>query len=212
LEEHLTTAGEHVPYARIAVRAGGARILYLENPASQGREASPFIDSDTVVAQLVGEGHRVTVASTSPVAGGRYGKSCSRDIEYVDATIAAHYVFRELLSLYDVVWINGQQSMRSFLLHIREMDDRIPPILYQPGAVTSGREVTESRLGDSVIGISGDAILLCDAAEVVFVKSEVDKQFLLDKGITMTRVLSAASLTDVVTEVMKNARQASRSK
>ena len=28
LEQHLVLAGEHVPYARIAQRAGGARILY----------------------------------------------------------------------------------------------------------------------------------------------------------------------------------------
>jgi len=210
LEQHLPPAGEHVPYARIAVQAGGARILYLKDPACQSVYDSTSIRPDAVVAQLVNEGHHITVASTSPAVDESHDRSSSTDIEYVDATTAAHYLFRELLSQYDAVWINGQQSMRSLLLHIRDMGGRIPAIIYEAGVLPVEREALEAQVADGVTGSIGDAIRSCDAADIVFAKSEVDRQFLTDKGIRNICVLSPDSITAVAARVARNT-QAARS-
>jgi hypothetical protein len=105
---------------------------------------------------------------------------------------SAHYVFRELLSQYDAVWIIGQQSMRNFLLHIRDMEGRIPTIIYSPGVVGREQESVGNRaedVTDELADRPDQDLVFCSAADVVFVTSDTDQQCLLRKGINNVRVL-----------------------
>jgi GT2 family glycosyltransferase len=212
LQHHLARAGEHIPYARIAQRAGGARILYLSGPGFQSTDDLRFKGSDSVVALLAKEGHHLTVASTSQTGGELSGANSSRDIEYADVTTAAHYVFRELLSQYDAVWIDGQQSMCSFLLHICNMDKTVPTIIYEAGILSPRLAAIDSpitiRTDGLTVGIS-EALALCSAADLIFVTSEADRQFLLERGISNVHVLSATSITEVAAGIGTKVGQSS---
>lgn len=204
LQHHLSRAGEHIPYARFAQLAGGARILYLGESVPQNTDDAKFKVSNSVVAQLVDEGHYVTVASTSQAMGAFKDGNSSRDIEYVDYTTAAHYVFRELLSQYDAVWINGQRSIRNFLLHIHNMDGTIPPIIYEAGRLITNEEAVASRAAaatDDLAGSLDEDLVFCSAADAVLVATEADRQFLLDKGMKSVHVVSAKNIAEVAAEI-----------
>ncbi len=204
LEKHLPLAGEHVPYARIAQQAGSARILYLDAPASKGAQTSESTRCDSVVAKLTEHGNHVTMAWTCRPAAAIPSAGAPKDIEYVDVATAAHYVFRELLSQYDAVWIKGPQSMRTFLLHIRNMDGRIPPIIYDVGPITAQGEAMETRepvtAAESASRLNQN-LAFGDAADIVVVAAEEDRQFLLAKGVKNVRVLSAKNIAEVMAEI-----------
>ena len=198
LQHHLPRAGEHIPYARFAHWSGKARILYLVE--FEEKNTSDSKAPDSVIAQLVREGHHVTVASTSQTIAEFKNANPSTDIEYADYTESAHYVFRELLSQYDAVWIGGQQSMRNFLLHIREMEETIPTIIYNAGVVAREPEAIDNRAADVTDELADRLnrdLVFCSAADVVFVASEEDRQFLLRKGTSDIRVLSVEAITAV---------------
>ena len=189
LQHHLARAGEHIPYARFAQWSGRARILYLVELDAKGANDSGSADS--VIAQLIGQRHHVTVAATGQTIREFRNANPSNDIEYADWTDSAHYVFRELLSQYDAVWIGGQQSMRNFLLHIRDMEETIPTIIYNAGDIARGQEAIESRAADVTYDPADHHdrdLIVCSAADTVLVASEADRQFLLGKGIRDVRV------------------------
>jgi GT2 family glycosyltransferase len=201
LQRHLARAGEHIPYARIAQWERGARILYLiELDAKSTNHAR---GSDSVVEQLVSDGHYVTLASTSQAITELRSANPASDVEYADFTTAAHYVFRELLSQYDAVWISGQQSMRNFLLHIRDMQDPIPPIIYSLGIISPQPQTLDSAIGVStdIAGRGSEDLLLCGAADLVFVASEADRQVLCEKGMRNVYVLSIEKVAEVAAEL-----------
>ncbi len=212
LQHHLARAGEHIPYARIAQRAGGARILYLSGAGLQSTYDLEFKGSSSVVAQLARQGYHLTVASTSQTGGEVGGAKSSRDIEYADVTTATHYVFREVLSQYDAVWIDGRQSMRSFLLHICNMDETIPTIIYEAGTLSARSKAIDSPMTIPTDGLTGglhEALVLCSAADLIFVVSEADRQVLLERGISNVYVLSATSLTEIAARIGTRVGQSS---
>lgn len=202
LEHHLVLAGEHVPYARIAQRAGGARILYLDDPASRAMDLQSK-NYDPVVARLAELGHHITVAWTSHLTEVIPNSGLPSDIECVDATQEAHYVFRELLSQYDAVWIKGLSSMRAFLLHMRNMNERIPRVIYEVGPRAEGEagETATAERGGEVPGELDQHLVFGDAADTMLVASEQDREYLLAKGLKNVRILSANNLAEVVAEI-----------
>jgi GT2 family glycosyltransferase len=204
LNQHLPRAGEHIPYARFAQWSGRARILYLVEFDTKSMNDSKV--SDSVIEQLVREGHHVTVASTSQTIREFKNANPSNDIEHADYTGSAHYVFRELLSQYDAVWISGRQGMRNFLLHIRDMVETIPTIIYNASDVAKEPEAIAKRAADVTderAGRRDQDLLFCSAADVVLVASEADKQFLSEKGMSDVRVLSVEAITELAVELTK---------
>jgi GT2 family glycosyltransferase len=204
LKRHLARAGEHIPYARLAQRSGRARLLYLVE--FDAKSTSDSKAASSVVAQLVREGHHVTVASTSQTIREFRNANPSRDIEYADYTESAHYVFRELLSQYDAVWISGRHSMRNFLLRIRDMQETVPTIIYNAGVVAREPKAIDNQAADVTDELADPPardLVFCGAADVVFAGSEADKQFLCAKGMSDVRVLSVEAITELAAELMK---------
>ena len=138
LQHQLPLAGAAIPYARIAAQATGARILYMCNQVPHRELGSDFAAANHFITRLVSEGHHVTcISMTEPLGADEY-TDLPREVEFADARSDAHYVYRELLSQYDAIWITGKSSMREFLGHMRDIAERVPTIVYEVG-VNSGR-------------------------------------------------------------------------
>ncbi len=93
--------------------------------------------------------------------------------------------------------------MRAFLLHIRNMDERIPRIIYEVGPRAEGEagETAAAERGGEVPGELDQHLVFGDAADIMLVASEQDREYLLAKGLKNVRMLSANNLADVVAEI-----------
>ena len=172
LQTQLPLAGSAIPYARIAVQAGGTRILYMCERVPHRELGPQFAASNDFVARLASEGHHVTcVSMTEPLQAHDY-TDIPREVELADARSDAHYIFRELLSQYDAVWIAGSRSMRQFLGHMWDMAERVPPIVYEPSEISAEAD-------DAAKGRFDEELTLCYGADIVLVSSEEERQTLL---------------------------------
>jgi hypothetical protein len=122
-----------------------------------------------------------------------------RDVELADAK-DAHYVFRELLSQYDVVWVAGCEAMREFLWHLWDMDERVPPIVYDPEEIPSAMSAGSNHSG--AVEHSEDEVALCHAADVVIVRTEQERQRLLAHRVTRVELSSPATEDRILAETV----------
>jgi O-antigen biosynthesis protein len=184
-------AGEKVPCARISAQAGGRRILYMV-PAIPHAD-SGMMQSRDFIARLSAEGHHLTCVSMAQSLQADDSDDLPRGIELADAKADTHYVFRELLSQYDLVWVTGHQGMREFLWHLWNMEERVPPIVYQP------EEIVEEAPADAEENPGfEEEVSFCQAADIVVVRSEKDRQRLQRHRISRTEVLSADSVDKIL--------------
>jgi GT2 family glycosyltransferase len=169
LQHQLPLAGAAIPYARIAAQDSGLRILYLCKRVPH-RELGPrFAEANRFIANLASEGHHVTcVSMMKPLQADDYS-DLPREIELADARSDAHYVYRELLSQYHIVWIAGSASMREFLGHMWDMADTVPTIIYEPSEIPGEAD-------DAPKGRFDEELTLCYGADVALVESEEEWQ------------------------------------
>ncbi len=162
LQHQLPLSGAAIPYARIAAQDAGVRMLYLCERVPHCELGASFAAAHRFIASLASEGHHVTCVSTmQPLQAEEYG-DLPREIELADAQSDAHYVYRQLLSQYDAVWIAGSASMREFLGHLWDMAERVPTIVYEMGDIPREEDDEE--------------ITLCYGADIVLVGSEEERQ------------------------------------
>ena len=129
LTHHLIREGASIPYARFAVAADGLRILWMDSFAAIVNGSPESSHLQNTLQQLTAAGHHVTFVGMDASLPGEALKA--NNIEVVNAIHASHYVFRELLSQYDLVWVRGNRNMQAFLDHLWNMYDRVPPIVYE---------------------------------------------------------------------------------
>ncbi|HUI82808.1 MAG TPA: glycosyltransferase [Candidatus Binatia bacterium] len=186
LARQLPRAGERVPYARISAQAEAARIVYFAGHLPHRDDASGFALDTNFLTGLVRQGHYVTCVLPSHPLPESDNTQFSREVEWADAKAAPHYVYRELLSAYDGVWIEGRENMREFLRHMWNMKRRIPPIVYQPRVVLS--HPPEDADDEQATREFEEDRALCQAADIVIVESEADRQLLRCNALQEVRV------------------------
>jgi GT2 family glycosyltransferase len=172
LQHQLPLAGAVIPYARIAAQAAGARILYLCERVPHRELGSESAAANEFLTRLASEGHHVTCVSMTEPPGRNEYTDLPREIEFADARSDAHYVYRQLLSQYDAVWIAGSSSMRGFLGHMWDMAERVPAIVYEIGEIPRGA-------GDAAGDCFDEELTFCYGADIVIVPSEEERQRLL---------------------------------
>ena len=199
LQKQLPLSGARIPYARFAMQAAGARILYMckdlphRNFGSDGAQANEFI------ARLVSTGQRVTCVSTTSSPESTQYTDIPRDVELADAK-DAHYVFRELVSQYDLVWVAGSESMREFLWHLWDMEERVPPIIYEPENISAAAAPDWSD-ADAAERFE-DEVALCQAADVVIVRTEQERQILLAHRASRVELFSHDTADRILAEIV----------
>ena len=199
LQNQLPLAGAAIPCARIAVPAGGARIIYMGARVPHRELGADFSAANDFVTRLASEGHHVTcVSMTEPLRTEEY-TDLPREIELADATSDPHYVFRDLLSQYDAVWIAGSSSMREFLGHMWDMEERVPPVIYEPGEVPADGDEAAKDLFD-------EELTLCQGADIVLVRSEEARQRLLPYLTARIELRSEHAIGEILSEISDRSR------
>ena len=140
---------------------------------------------------LAAKGHHVTLVLMDDVDRGMEGVSLALDVELADANTESHYVFRELAPACDVLWIRGAGAMRGFLRRMWNVYDCIPPIVYEVEAI--GEQSSEADLEDGTA--------LCEAADVVVVRSDREAQLLRERGIRDVRVSPPDDIEQLLVDV-----------
>ncbi len=196
LQKQLPLSGSSIPFARFSMQADGARILYLSKDLPH-RELKPDgTRAYDFVTRLVSRGQHVTCVPTAQT--GEYA-DIPRDVELADVK-DAHYVFRELVSQYDVVWIVGTTSMREFLGHLWDMDERVPPIVYEPGEVQAAGMADPSD-ADAIERFQ-EEVALCQAADIVIIRTEEERQTLLAHRVNRVELSSEATADRILSEIV----------
>lgn len=190
--KQLPRDGASVAYARVTLQAGGVRILCMDDRVPHRELGPEYAAVNDVVTRLTTAGHHVTLASMEQPLQENEHSDIAWDIELADVMTAGHYVFRELLPACDVVWIRGRQNMQNFLRRMWNMYEKIPPIVYEAGSV-SAEEESASALAEDVA--------LCEAADVILVPSEGERELLSDKNVGDVHVVAVDDIGKVLVEV-----------
>ena len=194
----LRLAGDRIPYARIAVGAGGARVIYMTRRIPHLPVGQESAKENDFLRWLVGHKHHVSCVSICEALAQDEYTDIPREVELADAKSATHYVFRELLSQYDAVWVADRESMRELLWRLRNMDERVAPIIYQPATVQAeAREVD----ADDWDGSFEENVTFCQAADIVLVSSEQERQLLLDNRVSRVEIMSEQTTARILDEV-----------
>lgn len=192
LAHHLTREGASIPYARFAVAADGLRILWMDSFAASANGPSESSHLQNTLQQLTAAGHHVTFVGMDASLPGEALQA--NHIEVVNAIHASHYVFRELLSQYDIVWVRGHRHMQAFLDHLWNMYDHVPPIVYEA-------DQAEAK------GPEGGSVIYA-AADVVLVSTEGERDLLIREGVRDVRVSSGQTPEELLRQIARKPERA----
>ena len=204
LDRQLPRGGEKIARARFAAAAGGALIVYMNSCLPHSGPSSDSMRSNELVLGFTAEGHHVTCVSMAQALRRYEYTDIPKEVELADAHAATHYIFRELLSQYDLVWVVGPDSMRGLLSRLWNMDGRIPLVVYETEPITAEQDLQETEAGTGELKQNPrnsfeEEVALCQAADIVIAKSDRDRQLLLKHRVPWVEVFS----TQVVNQILR---------
>jgi hypothetical protein len=84
--------------------------------------------------------------------------------------------------------------MREFLWHLWNMDERVPPIVYQPGQIAQAEEAVDTAAAQSLEEVTA----FCQAADIVMVTSSAERELLMPHHISRIEVFSDAAVQTIL--------------
>jgi O-antigen biosynthesis protein len=192
LQRHYAPNPSHIYAARIALRSGGLRILYIDDRVPHKNLGAGFPRSNDILSQLVALGHHVTFSTfTFPLLPDEYS-DIPREIELFDGLRNRPSLIRDYCSSSDVVWISRPHNLHVMLTECLPSTTSRPfRLIYDAEAIFSDRIRQKSKLeiSDAETALAFDEFALAGSADTVVVVSESDKIVMLQAGVHSAHVI-----------------------
>jgi GT2 family glycosyltransferase len=192
LQRHYVPDPAHVLAARIALKPGGLRILYVDDRVPHRTLGAGFPRSNDILSQLVALGHHVTFSTfTFPLSSDEYS-DIPREIELFDGLRNRAGLVKDYLPSSDVVWISRPHNLHVLLNEsMPGVVSRPFKLIYDAEAIFSDRARQKSKLEISGTEMTPafDEFALARSADTVVVVSESDRVAMLRSGVPSANVI-----------------------
>ena len=192
LKSHYAPKPENICAARIAVKSGALRIVYIDDRIPKRALGAGFPRSNDIVTTLARMGHHVTCStSTFPVTEDGH-KDLPFELEILDGFSHRAKLVQEYLPCADMVWISRPHNLKLLLQdYPGALASRKFVLVYDAEAIFSQRtQDRESLLGDTSDPVSdlepqslNEELSLARVADAVVVVSEADRKIMQGAGI-----------------------------
>ncbi len=185
LSRHYAPDPSHICPARIAVKATGLRILYIDDRVPHRTLGSGFPRSNDIVSQLAALGHHVTFSTfTFPLLRDEYS-DIPREIELFDGLRNRETLLNEHFRSSDVVWVSRPHNLHSILTeYLPVAKSRSFKLVYDAEAIFSDRIRQKMELDGATSEVAPpEETALARSADTVVVVSENDRKRMLQSGV-----------------------------